>query len=226
MAPYCSPIITNCTFSSNQAATFGGGIRDRIWSSATITNCILWGNTAPTESQISDEVNSAATVNYSDVQGGWSGAGGVGNINADPCFADANGPDDVVGTSDDNLWLSQGSPCIDKGDNSSVPADTVDLDNDANTTEQTPWDRTGHPRFADGDGNDTIIVDMGAYEFSWAYTGDFVQDLSINLPDFAVLASSWLQSNPLVDIAPPPDGDGIVDFKDLAVLFDYWLEGF
>ena len=43
--------------------------------------------------------------------------------------------------------------------------------------------------------------------------------------DFAILANYWLQSNPLVDIAPPPAGDGIVDFKDLIVLFENWLAG-
>jgi hypothetical protein len=29
-----------------------------------------------------------------------------------------------------------------------------------------------------------------------------------------------------VDIAPPPNGDGIVDHRDLAVLADYWLEDY
>jgi lysophospholipase L1-like esterase len=41
--------------------------------------------------------------------------------------------------------------------------------------------------------------------------------------DFTVLAKSWLQSNPLADIAPEPAGDGIVDIEDLAVLCDNWL---
>ena len=91
--------------------------------------------------------------------------------------------------------------------------------------EQTPWDLSGRGRFTDGDGNDTVIVDMGAYEFSWAYIGDFDQNCSINSIDFAILAASWLQNNPLVNIAPPPDGDGIVDFEDLAVLCDNWLAG-
>jgi len=48
---------------------------------------------------------------------------------------------------------------------------------------------------------------------------------SVDSVDFAILANYWLQSNPLVDIAPPPAGDGIVDFKDLIVLFENWLAG-
>jgi len=64
-----------------------------------------------------------------------------------------------------------------------------------------------------------------AYVFGDALTADFDGDSDVDFCDFAVLASSWLQSNPLVDIAPPPAGDGIVDIKDLAVLCDNWLAG-
>lgn len=73
-------------------------------------------------------------------------------------FRDADGQDDIVGTEDDNLRLSAGSPCIDAGDNNEVPSGvTTDLD--------------GNPRFIDDPditdtGNGTPpIVDMGAYEF-------------------------------------------------------------
>jgi hypothetical protein len=64
---------------------------------------------------------------------------------------------------------------------------------------------------------------MGAYEFSWAFIGDLDHDCNVDFADYAVLTSSWLQSNPLVDIAPPPAGDGIVDITDLAILCDNWL---
>jgi hypothetical protein len=204
-----APTITNCTFSGNLATGGGcGGINDYNNSSPTIANCILWGNTAP---QICDSLGSAATVNYSDVQGGWGGAG-VGNTNADPLFVDADGPDDINGTEDDNLRLSPDSPCIDAGDNSAVP-------------EGIETDLDGRPRFADGkcDGND--VVDMGAYEFSHAYLGDFNSDSDIDFFDFAILANSWVQNDPLRDIAPPPEGDGIVDIYDLVVLCDNWLAG-
>jgi len=57
------------------------------------------------------------------------------------------------------------------------------------------------------------------------FAGDFDSDSDVDFADFTIFADSWLQSNPALDIAPPPNGDGIVDFKDLAVLFDYWLAG-
>jgi len=215
------PTITNCTFRGNLASGGVGGINDYNNAGALIANCVLWDNTAP---QINDGLGSVATVNYSDVQGGWGGAG-VGNINADPRFVDANGQDGVIGTLDDNLRLLSSSPCIDKGSNAGVPADTADLDSDGNTTEQTPLDLDLRPRFADGNCDGNSVVDMGAYEFSYAYAGDFDNDCDVDFIDFAILANSWLQNNPLVDIAPPPEGDGIVDIKDLAVLCDNWLAG-
>jgi hypothetical protein len=218
----CSPTLINCTFRGNWATTAGGGIDDYNNSSPVITNCILWGNTAPASPQIGEGLNSAAIVTYSDIQDGW---GGVGNINADPRFVDANGQDGVIGTLDDNLRLLSNSPCIDKGNNASVPADTTDLDGDGNTIEKTPLDLDLRPRFADGNCDGNNVVDMGAYEFSYAYAGDFDGDCDVDFFDFAILANSWMQNNPLLDIAPAPAGDGIVDIKDLAVLCDNWLAG-
>lgn len=215
------PTIVNCTFSDNLATGGCGGINDYNNSNPTIANCILWGNTAP---QISDFCSCTATVYDSDVQGGWGGAGG-NNINTDPRFADTNGPDDIIGTLDDNLRLSLASPCIDEGNDIYVPADIADLDWDANTSEQTPLDLDGRPKFVDGDCNDTVIVDMGAYEFSWAYIGDFDSQCDVDFFDFAILASYWQQNAPLVDIDPPPAGDDIIDIRDLAVMCENWLAG-
>ena len=133
-------VLTNCTFSGNSAqGNPGGGIY--TWDSITnMRNCILWGDT-PDEIYV--RAGRAPVITYSYVQGGWTG---VGNINADPKFADPDGR------------LSAGSPCIDAGDNTVVPVGvTTDLD--------------GNLRFIDDPGTfDTgygtpPIVDMGAYEF-------------------------------------------------------------
>jgi hypothetical protein len=56
-------------------------------------------------------------------------------------------------------------------------------------------------------------------------TGDFDGDSDVDFIDFAVLADSWRQNNPLADIAPSPAGDGIVDMQDFDVLCDNWLAG-
>jgi hypothetical protein len=111
------------------------------------------------------------------VQGGWSG---TENIDKDPLFLDPNGPDVIVGTEDDNLRLSAGSPCIDAGNNAAVPFGVMtDLDM--------------RFRFADGDCNRTGIVDMGTYEFSFLYLGDLDGDCDVDFVDFAVMSLNWLE---------------------------------
>jgi hypothetical protein len=145
-----SPVLTNVTFSGNQASGNVGVGMSNENSSPTLTNCILWGGTG----QILNLTGGTPTVSYSDIQGGYTG---TGNIDADPRFTDADGPDNVAGTDDDDLRLRISSPAIDAGDNTAVPGGvTTDL--------------AGNPRFVDalsvtdsGAGTPPI-VDMGAYE--------------------------------------------------------------
>ena len=51
---------------------------------------------------------------------------GSGNRAAGPLFVDPDGLDNVPGTEDDRLDLRAGSPCIDAGDNTQVPAEVAD----------------------------------------------------------------------------------------------------
>ena len=205
-----SPTLTNCTFSGNWVTYFGGGMRNSN-SNPTLTNCILWGNSAPTEPEIYNDGGSSPAVNYCCVED-WSG-GGWGNIDDDPCFVDPNGLDGIVGTEDDNLRLSADSNCIDAGDNTVVPADTADLDNDVDTTERTPLDLDGLDRFVDDPNTtDTGVfilsyypenVDMGAYEFYGGPAcgdaehpypvGDLNHDCHIDFFDIAIVAAHWLE---------------------------------
>ena len=77
----------NNTVVDNFARVSGGGIRvDGAQSDATILNSIFWGNTAPQYPQIDYLSSGAIRVHYSDVQGGYPS--GMGNIDADPFFAD------------------------------------------------------------------------------------------------------------------------------------------
>ena len=136
-----SPRVTNCVFSGNWAE-HGGGIYNR-YSTPTITNCILWGNALD---EIHDCASGSGTVAYSCIEGGYVGQG---NLDEDPLFVDAYGSDGIAGTEDDNLRLTPASPCIDAGNN-----DAVEL----------LFDLDGNPRITDGDGDGTLIVDLGAYE--------------------------------------------------------------
>ena len=168
--------ITNSLFIGNEAFTFGGG----VVGNGVIRNSIFWGNTP-------DQIDGDALVTYSNVQGGWPGQG---NIDADPLFVDPDNGD---------YRLSPGSPCIDAGDNTAVPLDEFDLDEDGDTDEATPIDLDGNPRFVDDPatkdtGNGTPpIVDMGAYEFqvvgscTWDLNGDDV----VGTGDLILLLGSW-----------------------------------
>ena len=207
-----SPTIINCTFSDNTSTSNGGGIGNLFGGSPTVTNCILWGNTAGAGPQIFDDGTSSAAVTYSDVQGGWSGEG---NIDENPLLIDPNGVDDVIGTADDDLRLAYNSPCIDVGSNAGIPAGiTTDLD--------------GHRRTIDGDCDHTTVVDMGAYEFNYAYLGDFDYNCQVNLADFAIFSTAWMSVpsdtnwNHICDISSPANQS--IDLMDLRAFCQHWLQ--
>jgi len=166
------PTLTNCTFSGNTAGDYGGGMYNWLGGNPTLRNCILWGNTAGTDgNEIALESSSSIDVNYCDIEGGQAAIYNDGtatitwgsNIDADPNFFDPDNPDPNLR----DYHLRPGSPCIDAGDNSSVPADTADLDGDGNTVEPIPFDIDGDVRFDDGDSNGSAIVDMGSDEVIW-----------------------------------------------------------
>ncbi|MHC4478468.1 MAG: right-handed parallel beta-helix repeat-containing protein [Planctomycetota bacterium] len=207
--------VTNCTFSGNS----GGGMFNSN-SDPTVTNCIFWGNDDP---QINNS-SSSPTVTYSDVQGGYPG---TGNIDEDPLFVDADGPDGTAGTEDDNLRLTCASPCIDSGDNNSLPDDIADLDDDGNTAETLPLDLDGAARIIDGECNDTNIVDMGTYEFYVDYV-DLDCDGDVDWLDLSFMSDYWLTDRSGGVWCGPCDVDssGRVNFVDYAMLAAHWLEDF
>ncbi len=57
------------------------------------------------------------------------------------------------------------------------------------------------------------------------YLGDVNADCKVDLTDFGILASQWLDSpgTPPADIIPMGNADGVVDFEDLKSLVSDWL---
>ncbi len=108
--------LDNCTFTNNTATYGSGGGMFCFFSSPTLDNCIFWNNNAPLSPEISVSAGNP-NVTYSDVEGGYSGAG---NINADPLFVDP---------ANNDFHLKAGSPCIDTGDpNSPLDPDGTPAD--------------------------------------------------------------------------------------------------
>jgi hypothetical protein len=118
-------------------------------------------------------------VTYSDVWGGYPGAG---NMNADPEFVDAAGG---------NCRLGVFSPCVDAGNNAAVPPGvTTDLDGNPRFVDE--------PRVPDSGAGTPPIVDMGAYERQ-------LEPVTITVPgDFAVIqdAIEWCLDGDEVVVGP------------------------
>ncbi|MHC5184602.1 MAG: right-handed parallel beta-helix repeat-containing protein, partial [Planctomycetota bacterium] len=199
----CNPVVTNCTFSRN-TADVGGGMSN-VANSPTITNSIFWGNTS-TDSFYEDEIvnEDAATpvVSYCDIQGGLppgSDGSGGGNFDADPLFVDADGPDNIPGTEDDDLSLQTDSLCIDAA-NGDVALATDILGNP----------RYDHPDMVNIGFGTPDYVDIGAYE----YQGN--DSLPPDFDDDSKTDGLWLSSSNnaayvrLVDGTSPASGYGYV----------------
>lgn len=162
--------VYNCTFVSNHASVTnaalgnGGAIFLSGGFSAPIYNSILWNNSAAVGSQIGGSIGTVSSF-ANLIQGGFSG---FNILTVDPMFVDADGPDDVIGTLDDNVRLSPGSPAVESGLISLMPLDPADLDRDGNFGEQPPIDLDGNERVQfPGCGQ----VDLGPYEFERIVTG-------------------------------------------------------
>ncbi|MGB5528680.1 MAG: T9SS type A sorting domain-containing protein, partial [Ignavibacteriaceae bacterium] len=106
----------NNTIVNNSATVSGGGILV-LTSVPELMNCIVWGNTAPADPQISG----TADVQYSDIEGGYTG---TGNVDLDPQFIASNVYFALSGT----------SPCIDAGHSDPMYNDVEDPNNPGN-----PW---------------------------------------------------------------------------------------
>jgi hypothetical protein len=179
----CSADIINNTVAKNNASSNAAGL---YGCTGPIANTIIWYNNAPENPALE---NSTRPI-YSSIQD--SNFGDANNcIYDEPLFVDAN----------DNFHLDFNSPCIDTGDNNSLP---VGMEMDINK----------EGRIYNG------TVDIGADEFA-LNTVDFNIDGIVDGNDLSKITLYWLQE------ASELDGDlyddDFIDFKDFAVFGPHWL---
>jgi len=158
---------THWSTSGNSSAD-GSVLHASGFGSATLHHVVFWNEDAPV-------VDGGATVNIGAafIDGGLPAAatriaGSPAVLDVDPQFRDVNGPDDVLGTLDDDLRIGPRSPAVDRGIVSRLPADPDDLDDDGDTGEALPVDMDGSPRVQDSSIRETDNggPDLGAYETS------------------------------------------------------------
>jgi predicted outer membrane repeat protein len=243
LAENASPTLTNCVFSGNSTDLYGGGMYQHdghttavnctivgnsagMWAGGcfnwwetdgvtTCKNCIIWGNTAPDSPQAS-----YSDIDSSCVQGGHPGSG---NIDADPLFVDADGPDGIYGTADDDVHLLEGSPCINAGDDEAIPEGvTIDFDGEPRVQQcrvDMGVDET--PYFEDCNSNGASdACDISSCDGS-AWCSDCNENGIPDECDIASGASTDLNGNGVPDeceLFGDCDFDGDVDLDDLEAM--------
>jgi len=107
----------NATITGNDASTSGGGVRITSGSSASLNNCIVWGNTAVDGNELYSY--GTPTLNYScysngtnDIYDGGTLTATNHNITSDPCFVGSEN------NADHPYSIGGISPCCDTGDDS------------------------------------------------------------------------------------------------------------
>ena len=165
-----SPTIINSTFTGT---TNGGAIYSEKFVSGVSTpiliNVLVYGNAGGTltnQNGATPQISSSLIEGSGGSGGGWDntlGTDGGGNLDADPLFLDAHdadGPDNLFGTTDDGLHLTASSPAHNAGDGTALPAGI--------TTDVTGGNRT-----------DGASVDIGAYEGTTVVPADPAQILRV-----------------------------------------------
>jgi len=230
--PESEPAISNCTIAGNR----GGGITVN-WGTPKITNSIIWGNWPAQVAYLYGTV----LISYSDIQGGRPGQG---NINADPYFVSAgywanpNDPNIPVEPNQTNaIWVQGDYHLKSQGwrwnsnrgewDSDHVTSRAIDAGSPGSLLGDEPMTVPDDPGNIWGQ---NLRIDMGAFggtdkasmpPHKWAILGDLTNDGTLDLPDLALLAETWLNGGS--ESAADLNRDCVVDMLDFALLAEDWL---
>lgn len=220
-----SLILANCTFVGNSNVT-RVGVGAYGGSHSVVQNCIFWGNQGNQATIQARQINMtlpADTYRRCIVQGLESGFG-FQCLAADPLFADADGPNDILGDADDRLDVVGGSPAIDAGFDMTIPA----------------LDLAGRPRYRDLPSypNATQFglmgLDIGAYESVACPadqdngSGTGLSDGSVTLDDLTYFLARFSGGDGRADLDDGSGGgvlDGGVTIDDLIFFLEHFAQG-
>ncbi len=206
---YSSPTVTNCTFSGNQAAEKGGGMYNRDGSSSTVTNCTFSGNSAADYGGGMLNDNSNPTVTNCILWG-----------NTAPTGPQTYGGSPIVTYSDvqggkGQSWFGQGcidaDPCFVDASHPDPNLRSLHMKPDSPCIDA--GDTTAVPTgiFVDADGNPRVLDDPQTPD-----TGLSILGVAVDMGVY--------EFHPC-PIAGDINCDGVVDFKDLAIICANWLAG-
>jgi len=248
----CSSAIMNNTITGNTAIDIGGGIGYRAGigvSTPTITNSIVWGNTAREGSEIAVTRNAILTAAYCNVRPGpttvyiedgaslnWT----AGQINQNPRFADpghwdANG---TVEDANDDFWvngdyhLKSRAWRWDEGhtlpwQSDPVTSRCIDAGNPSSPLADEPLTLTVDPLNQSGQ---NLRINMGAYggtpqasmpPHNWTLLADLTNDGIVDFQDFDHQGRDWARSG---QYPGDLDRNQIINWADCMMLGRDWLE--
>lgn len=195
----CRPVLNKCTFAdnfaSNGTAIACDSFKQRYPSEMVLTNCILWD----ADNEIWNNDGSIIKITYCDVKGGWTGQG---NIDVDPCFAETG------------YWDPNGTP--------SDVNDDFWVDGDYHLKSQAGrWDPNTESWVLDE--VTSPCVDAGNPGCPLGVEPNDVNNIRINMGTHGGTAEASKSPANWRNIADLTN-DWLVDFNDLKVFVDYWLE--
>jgi len=230
-----APRIIQCTVTNNESMNRNAGGLNTA-AGTQVVSTIVAGNFGLNHDDPHAQVDGDGEYSHCIIgdRPGGPNLSGYACFGANPQFVDADGPDDIPGTLDDDYRLRAGSPAIDAGCSNALGRDRADVDGDGNTDELIPLDVDGNPRIADDPATPDAgcgalgVVDIGAYEFAGTPAGGCFGDLdgdgAVALPDIQQVVSAYGADpqDPRWDCAADMTCDGSVDFEDLAILLSLY----
>ncbi len=174
------PVIINCTIYGNRVSRLGGGITGGYRGTATIENCIIIGNKAGSGNQLSTNISTIKPAMklicrncciQSESREDIMQQGGIITIE-NTLFMEEPG---FVNPELGDFRLHPDSPCVDAGTiTTSVELPSVDI-----------WN---NPRISDGNRDEILLPDIGAYELPapkepYIWVSQTQLDLVINQAD-------------------------------------------